>query len=74
MHQRGATIDPGHAFYLGFEMAKAITAQTLGKVYAQDEALDWGFLTRPENYHRLHRQGRRPVDQKLDKPATERNE
>lgn len=57
-HRRGADpfalfeqlgpLDPAHAFYLGYEMAKAVTALTLGKNYRQDEALDWGFLTRPE--------------------------
>jgi hypothetical protein len=45
-------IDPSHAFYLGYEMAKAITALTLGKNYVQDQALDWGFLTLPEQSHR----------------------
>jgi dihydropteroate synthase len=51
-------IDPGHAFYLGFEMAKALTALTLGKEYRQDEALDWGLLTAEENHHRLARRRR----------------
>jgi dihydropteroate synthase len=46
-------LDASHAFYLGFELAKAVTALTLGKKYTQDEALDWGFLTRPERSHRL---------------------
>jgi dihydropteroate synthase-like protein len=41
-------IDPSHAFYLGYEMAKAVTALTLGKNYVQDQALRWGFLTREE--------------------------
>jgi dihydropteroate synthase-like protein len=41
-------IDPAHAFYLGYEMAKAVTALTLGKNYVQDQALRWGLLTRPE--------------------------
>ncbi len=45
-------IDPAHAFYLGYEMAKAVTALTLGKNYVQDQALRWGFLTRPEEGHR----------------------
>jgi dihydropteroate synthase-like protein len=45
-------LDAGHAFYLGYEMAKAVTALTLGKDYRQDEALDWGFLTVPEVSHR----------------------
>ena len=39
-------LDAGHAFYLGYEMAKAVTALTLAKDYRQDEALDWGYLTR----------------------------
>lgn len=43
--------DPSHAFYLGYEMAKAVTALTLGKNYVQDEALKWGFLTREEESH-----------------------
>jgi dihydropteroate synthase-like protein len=38
-------IDPAHAFYLGYEFAKAVTALTLGKNYTQDQALRWGFLT-----------------------------
>lgn len=45
-------LDLGHAFYLGYEMAKAVTALTLGKQYRQDQALEWGFLTRPERSHR----------------------
>ncbi len=51
MQERDA-IDPAHAFYLGYEMAKAVTALTLGKNYVQDQALRWGFLTRPEESHR----------------------
>jgi dihydropteroate synthase-like protein len=51
MHER-TPIDPAHAFYLGYEMAKAVTALTLGKNYVQDQALRWGFLTRPEQSHR----------------------
>ena len=48
-------LDAGHAFYLGFEMAKALTALTLGKQYEQDESLHWGHLTVPEQHHRLRR-------------------
>lgn len=51
-------VDAGHAFYLGFEMAKAMTALTLGKQYEQDQALNWGHLTRPEQHHRLERKSR----------------
>ena len=31
-------LDAGHAFYLGYELAKAATALALGKDYRQDEA------------------------------------
>ncbi len=50
-------LDAAHAFYLGYEMAKAATALTLGKQYQQDEALDWGYLTREEVSHRLQKGG-----------------
>jgi len=43
--------DASHAFYLGYEMAKAVTALTLAKNYEQDEALQWGMLTREEESH-----------------------
>lgn len=43
-----AAMEPSHAFYLGYELAKAVTALTLGKQYTQDESLRWGFLTVPE--------------------------
>ena len=43
--------DPGHAFYLGFEMAKAVISLRLGKQYHQDRALTWGFLTLEEASH-----------------------
>jgi dihydropteroate synthase-like protein len=46
-------LDPSHAFYLGYEMAKAVTALTLGKNYVQDQSLRWGFLTEPEQSHRV---------------------
>jgi|TARA_B100001013_G_scaffold154943_1_gene92230 dihydropteroate synthase-like protein len=34
--------DSSHAFYMGFELAKAQIAWELGKRYAQDQDLDWG--------------------------------
>lgn len=37
-------IDSSHAFYLGYEMCKAMIAKTLGKNYDQDQSLHWGFL------------------------------
>ena len=43
-----ADLSPQHAFYLGYELAKAVTALTLDKRYRQDEALRWGHLTVPE--------------------------
>ncbi|HVS35103.1 MAG TPA: DUF6513 domain-containing protein [Gemmataceae bacterium] len=49
--QRRDPVDASHAFYLGWEMAKAATALTLGKNYVQDQALRWGFLTVPEESH-----------------------
>jgi dihydropteroate synthase len=59
--QAARGIDPSHAFYLGYEMAKAVTALTLGKQYQQDEALDWGFLTRRETSHRPTRMTDQPT-------------
>ena len=41
-------VDASHAFYLGYELSKAVTAMTLGKQYNQDQALRWGMLTVPE--------------------------
>lgn len=46
--QTNAKLSASHAFYLGYEMAKAMTALTLDKQYKQDEALNWGLLTRQE--------------------------
>ncbi len=60
--------DASHAFYLGYEMAKAVTALTLGKQYRQDEALDWGFLTAPETSHVERRGGRRSKRQRKNDP------
>jgi Dihydropteroate synthase and related enzymes len=54
-HQPPANVDPSHAFYLGYELAKAAIALALGKQYRQDEALDWGYLTVPEESHRLRK-------------------
>ena len=52
-------LTPSHAFYLGYEMSKAMTALTLEKQYTQDESLDWGHLTEHEkNRHRLQKRFR----------------
>lgn len=70
--QAAQPIDPSHAFYLGYEMAKAVTALTLGKNYRQDEALDWGMLTVRE-LTRRERRALRMARQRRDKgsPAEE---
>lgn len=64
-------VDASHAFYLGYEMCKAVTALTLGKQYQQDEALDWGFLTRPEVSHR-HESLERQIQQKRKNAGEDR--
>ncbi len=37
--------DPGHAFYLGVELARAEISWQLGKRFNQDQCLDWGCAT-----------------------------
>jgi hypothetical protein len=41
---KGSSIDAGHAFYLGYELARAEIALHLGKQYVQDEPMQWGLL------------------------------
>jgi len=41
--------EPTHAFYLGRELMKAKLAVTLGKTYRQEGALQWGYLTPPDD-------------------------
>ncbi|RCS53859.1 dihydropteroate synthase [Bremerella cremea] len=55
-----SNLSPSHAFYLGFELCKAMTALHLGKQYRQDEALDWGYLTHEEESHRINLHKDRP--------------
>src|SRR3954469_5154879 len=43
-----------HAFYLGRELAKAKLAITLGKTYRQEGALNWGYLTPPDDVKTDH--------------------
>jgi dihydropteroate synthase len=63
-HSPPANLDPAHAFYLGYEMAKAAIALALSKEYRQDEALDWGYLTLAEESHRLRKSAaRRKADE-----------
>lgn len=54
-HLPPKNVDPSHAFYLGYELAKAHIALALSKEYRQDEALDWGLLTVAEESHRLRK-------------------
>jgi len=39
---QGQSVDAGHAFYLGYEMARAEVCRLLGKQYRQDEPIDFG--------------------------------
>ena len=41
--------DPSHAFYLGVELARAQIAWQLKKKYRQDEELQWGCNSVPED-------------------------
>jgi dihydropteroate synthase len=43
-----------HAFYLGRELMKAKLAITLGKTYRQEGALQWGYLTPPDEVRSQH--------------------
>jgi dihydropteroate synthase-like protein len=49
-------LDASHAFYLGYELARAEIALHLGKQYTQDEPLQWGLLgpTRASSTAALH--------------------
>src|SRR5438270_592659 len=52
IHEIFAQLDvdePTHAFYLGRELAKAKLAVSLGKTYRQEGALQWGYLTPPDD-------------------------
>jgi hypothetical protein len=45
-------MDVSHAFYIGYELAKAATALTLGKGYTQDQELRWGIIN--HETHEIH--------------------
>ena len=45
----GVEADGAHAFYLGYELAKAEIAHALGKRYAQDNPLDFGIAADKKN-------------------------
>ncbi len=42
--QQERQLDPSHAFYLGYELARAEISLHLGKQYVQDEPMTWGLL------------------------------
>jgi dihydropteroate synthase len=68
--QMGVT-EAAHAFYLGYEMMKAKTALTLSKNYRQDRAMDWGFLTEPEQSHIARKSERaRPEPHEAEQTGT----
>jgi hypothetical protein len=50
-------LDAGHAFYLGYELAKAVTALTLGKAYTQDQPLRWASSRCPRSPTAATRRG-----------------
>src|SRR5204862_3389297 len=61
IHEIFAQLDvdePTHAFYLGRELAKAKLAVTLGKTYRQEGALQWGYLTPPDERSEERRVGK----------------
>jgi dihydropteroate synthase-like protein len=65
--EQSDNVDVSHAFYLGYELAKAHIALTLGKQYNQDQSLNWGCLTIAEDLHRLRRgRSRHPNGPKKD--------
>jgi dihydropteroate synthase len=55
----GVEKDGPHAFYLGYELAKAEIAAALGKRYTQDSGLDWGVAAdrKAENLTRHANEG-----------------
>jgi hypothetical protein len=50
----GIEDDASHAFYLGYELAKAEIAQRLGKRYTQDRPLDWGVAADAPDDDKIH--------------------
>jgi dihydropteroate synthase len=50
----GIEDDGSHAFYLGYELAKAEIAQRLGKRYTQDRPLDWGVAADAPEEDKIH--------------------
>ncbi len=59
---KSTELDTAHAFYLGFELCKAITALRLDKQYTQDQPLRWGYLSwsEPSAHERRRSETERP--------------
>ena len=68
--------DPGHAFYLGVETARAEIAYRLGKRYAQDEPLPFGVIAEThgsaEDAHQMKFKEAGATMQKGKKTGTEK--
>jgi len=71
--------DAPHAFYMGVELARAQIAWQLGKRYMQDEELEWGVATEPDETSDSEDQSRaahalkqgKPKGKKTGKSSTE---
>ncbi len=64
--------DPGHAFYLGVETARAEIAYRLGKRYAQDEPLEFGVVAETKgSADDAHLMKFKEAGSTLQKPAKE---
>ena len=55
-----APVDASHAFYLGYELARAEIALHLGKQYTQDEPMQWGLLGQTQASSTAARHGEQP--------------
>lgn len=64
--------EPAHAFYLGKELARASLAVTLGKTYRQEGALQWGYLTPPDDAQQEHVRLTQPPSRGLRRPRNGR--
>lgn len=64
--------DASHAFYLGKELARASLAMTLGKTYRQEGALEWGYLTPPDDARSAHVRLTHPPARHAAKPKAQK--
>lgn len=53
-------VDASHAFYLGYEMARAEICRLLGKKYDQDEPIQWGVAGTSPGSRRVHHESDDP--------------